>query len=137
MDLLQHTVEFVGQAVGNQTRCAKAQINLGKGRENQAILPCLVVRKGRKSRIQTQNSSRKALFHDEKEKSRSPSTASDKIGPVNEEPNCTFLVDQSCLNFQIAEIYQSSDQWWKQPPNLLQTQVLIRKFPRLVKKKSR
>ena len=47
-----------------------------------------------------QNSSRKTLFHDEKEKSRSPSTASDKIRPVNKEANCTFPVDQS---FQVAE----------------------------------
>ena len=47
-----------------------------------------------------QNSSRKALFRDEKEKSRSPSTASDKIRPVNKGANCTFPVNQS---FQVAE----------------------------------
>ena len=63
----------------------------------------------KKSRIQTQNSSRKALFHDEKEKPRSPSTASDKIGPVNKDPNTTFLVDQSYLDFQVAEI--SAQRW--------------------------
>ena len=50
------------------------------------------------------DSFRKAFVHDEKEKSRSPSTASDKIGPVNKEPSCTFLVDQSYLSFQVAEI---------------------------------
>ena len=44
------------------------------------------------------------LFQDEKEKSRSPSTASDKIGPVYKEPNSTFLVDQNYLNFLVAEI---------------------------------
>ena len=62
-------------------------------------LPCGAQRQ-KKNRIQMQNSS----FHDEKEKSRSPSTASDKIGPVNKEPNSTFLVDQSYLNFQVAKI---------------------------------
>ena len=56
------------------------------------------------NRIQTQNSSRKASFHDEKEKSSSPSTASDKIEPGNKKPNSVFLVDQSYLNFQVAEI---------------------------------
>ena len=30
--------------------------------------------------------------------------ASDKIGPVNKGPNSTFLVDQSYLNFQVAEM---------------------------------
>ena len=46
----------------------------------------------------------KALFHDEKEKSSSSSTASGKIGPVNnKEPNNTFLVDQSYLNFLVAK----------------------------------
>jgi len=61
--------------------------------QNQALLPRLVVRKGKKkSRINSQNSSRKALFHDEKEKSSSPSTASDKIGPVNKEANCDFAL---------------------------------------------
>ena len=57
----------------------------------------------KKSRINTQNSSRKALFHGEKEKLSSPSTASDKIGPVKKEANCAFCVDQSYLSFQVAE----------------------------------
>ena len=118
-----------------QTRCAKTQINLGKGGENQAFLPCLVVRKGRTSRIQTEKSSRKALFHDEKEKSRSPSIASDKIGPVKE-PNSTFLLDQSYLNFQIAEI-SAQRSMGETAPNLHQIQALTWKFPWLVKKKSR
>ena len=97
-----------------QTRCATTQINLGKGGEkvkrtgsspksSPFTLPC-GAQSQKKIRIQTQNSSRKALFHDEKEKSRSPSTARAKIGPVNKEPNSTFLVDQSYLNFQVAEI---------------------------------
>ena len=34
-----------------------------------------------------------------------PSTASDKSGPVNKEPKCcTFLVNQSYLSFQVAEL---------------------------------
>ena len=97
-----------------KTRCATTQINLGKGREtlkrtqsspksSPFTSPCGTQRQ-KKSCIQTQNSSRKGLLHDEKEKSPSPSTASDKIGPVNKEPNCTFLVDQSYLSFQVAEI---------------------------------
>ena len=97
-----------------QTRCATTQVNHGKGREkvkqirsspksSPFTLPCGAQRQ-KKSGIQTQNLSRKALFHDEKEKSRSPSTASDKIGLVNKEPNYTFLIDQSYFNFQVAEI---------------------------------
>ena len=97
-----------------QTRCATTQINLGKGGEkvkrtgsspksSPFTLPCGAQRQ-KESRMQTQNSFRKALFHDEKGKSRSPSTASDKIGPVNKELNRTFLVDQSYLNFLVAEI---------------------------------
>jgi len=43
-------------------------------------------------------------LHDEKEKSSSPSTASDKIGPVNKEANCALPVDQSYLSFQVVEI---------------------------------
>lgn len=97
-----------------QTRCATTQNNLGKGGEkvkrtrsspksSPFTSPCGAQRQ-KKSRIQRQNSSRKALFHDEKENSHSHSTASDKIGPVNKEPNCTFLVDQSSLSFQEAEI---------------------------------
>ena len=93
-----------------QTRCATTQINLGKGGEkvkrtrsspkaSPVTSPCGAQRQ-KKNRIQMQNSS----FHDEKEKSRSPSTASDKIRPVNKEPNSTFLVDQSYLNFQVAKI---------------------------------
>ena len=86
-----------------QTRCATTQINLGKGGENvkrtrsspksSPFTSPYGVQRQKKSRIQMQNSSRKTLFHDEKEKSRSPSTASDKIRPVNKEANCTFPVD--------------------------------------------
>jgi len=83
-----------------------------------------------------QNLSRKALFHDEKEKSSSPSTPSDKIGPVKKEANCAFCVDQSYLSFQVAEI-SAQHQWWKQLRSFLQTQVLAWKLPLLVKKKSR
>ena len=97
-----------------QTRCATTQINLGKGEEkvkrtqsspksSPFTSPCCAQRQ-KKSRINTQNSSRKALFHGEKEKSSSPSTASDKIGPVKKEANCAFCVDQSHLSFQVAEI---------------------------------
>jgi len=93
--------------------CA-TQVNLGKGGEkvkrtrsspksNPFTSPCGAQRQ-KKSRIKTQNSSRKALFHEKKEKSSSPATASDKIGPVNKEANCTFSVDQSYLSFQVAEI---------------------------------
>ena len=125
-----------------QTRCATTQINLGKGGENVKrtrsspksspfTSPCGAQRQ-KKSRIEMQNSSRKALFHDEKEKSRSPSTASGKIRPVNKEGNCTFPVDQS---FQVAET-SPSEQWWKQPRNFLQIQLLIWKLPRLGKKNS-
>ena len=131
-ELSQNTVKPAGQAffffffldklLAFQTRRAKTHINLGKGGENQALLPYPVVCKGRKSRIQTDNSSRKALFHDEKEKSRFSSTASDKIGPVKE-PNSTFFLDQSYLNFQIAEI-SAQRSIVETTPNLLQTQVL-------------
>ena len=97
-----------------QTRCATTQINLGKGGEkvkrtrsspksSPVNSPCCVQRQ-KKSRIQTQNSSRKVLFHDEKEKSSSPSTAIALFGPVNKEANCTFPVDQSHLSFQVAKI---------------------------------
>jgi len=44
------------------------------------------------------------LFHDEKEKSSSPSTASALFEPVNKETNCTFPVEQSHLSFQVEEI---------------------------------
>ena len=98
-----------------QTRCATTQINLGKGGEkvkrtrsspkaSPVTSPCGAQRQ-KKSRLQTQNLSRKALFHDEKEKSCSPSNASAKSGPVNKEPKCcTFLVNQSYLSFQVAEL---------------------------------
>jgi len=97
-----------------QTRCATTQINLAKGGEkvkrtrsspksSPFTSPCCALRQ-KKSRINTQNSSRKALFHDEKEKSSSPSAASEKIGPVKKEANCAFCVDQSYLSFQVAEI---------------------------------
>jgi len=90
------------------------QINLGKGGEkvkgtrsspksSPFTSPCCVPRQT-KSRVNTQNLSRKALFHDEKEKTSSPSTPSDKIGPVKKEANCAFCVDQSYLSFQVAEI---------------------------------
>ena len=60
-----------------QTRCAPTQINLGKGEEkvertrsspksSPFTSPCCAQRQ-KKSRINRQNSSRKALFHDEKE----------------------------------------------------------------------
>ena len=60
-----------------QTRCATTLINLGKGgkkvkrtrsspKSSPFTLPCCAQRQ-EKSCIQTQNSSRKALFHDEKE----------------------------------------------------------------------
>ena len=85
-----------------QTRYATRQINLGKGGEkvkrtrsspksSPFTSPCCAQRQ-KKSRINSQNSSRKALFHDEKEKSSSPSTASAKIGPVNKEANCDFAL---------------------------------------------
>ena len=62
-----------------QTRCGTTQINLGKGGEkvkrtrsspkaSPVTSPCGAQRQ-KKSRLQTQNLSRKALFHDEKEKS--------------------------------------------------------------------
>ena len=97
-----------------QTRCATMQINLGKGGEKGKrtqrspklslfTLPCGAQRQ-KKRRIQMQNLSRKALFHDEKEKSCSPSTAIDKIEPVNKEPNSTVFVDEIYLNFLVAEI---------------------------------
>ena len=66
--------------------------------QNQALLPRLV-RKGKK-RVE---STRKALYHDEKENSSSPSTASDKIGPANKEANCVFLVAQSYLSLEATE----------------------------------
>ena len=97
-----------------QTRCATTQINLGKGGQSSKadseftkIKPfhlALWCTKAEKELHSDTKSSRKALFHDEKEKSCSPSTASDKIGPVHKEPNSTFLVDQGYLNFQVAEI---------------------------------
>ena len=96
-----------------QTRCATTQINLEKGGEkvkrtrsspisSPFTSPCGAQRQ-KKSRILMQNSSRKALFHDEKEKSSFPSTASALLGPVNKEASCTFSVEQSHLSFQVAE----------------------------------
>ena len=99
-----------------QTKCATAQINLGRGggkvkrtqsspKSSPFTSPCGVQIKAKKEShgIQTQNS-RKASFHNERERSSSSSSASDKVGPVNKEANCTFPIDQSYLSFQVAEI---------------------------------
>jgi len=113
-ELLPNTVKSARQAASiSNEMCHNADESWERRRESQAdseltkIKPfylALLCAKAKKSRINTQNSSRKALIHDEKEKSSSPSTASDKIGPVKKEANCAFCVDQSHLSFQVAEI---------------------------------
>ena len=103
-ELLQNTVKSARQALAFQMRCATTQINLGKWGEkvkrtwsspkSSPLYLALCCAKAEKESHSNAKFVQESV-HDEKEKSPSPSTASDKIGPVNKKPNCTFLTSWS------------------------------------------
>ena len=76
--------------------------------QNQALLPHLVVRKGRKRVALKRKIRPERRYSWWKRNLTLPFNCKWQKRAVDKEPNCTFLFDKNYLNFQVAEI---SAQW--------------------------